>query len=144
MPPNHSFKTEAPDRSLHSLKRWTPILRSLLAIVMVVSNLAFGMEPPQSLPADVAAFVEQRDGCDHFRGEEPYDEERRAFLEQNMRELCTGTDMALARLKKKHEKSGSVMSVLNQYEEKIEAGSLVPNNSLKADAPDGSPNQLER
>ena len=29
-----------------------------------------------SRPSDVATFVERRDTCDHFRGEEPYDEGR--------------------------------------------------------------------
>lgn len=57
------------------------------------------MEP---LPADVHAFIKQRNTCDHFRGEEPYDEERRVFLEKNLIEFCTGSDRQLAELKQKY------------------------------------------
>ena len=51
------------------------------------------------LPRDVARFVTARDRCDHFRGEYPYDEERRRFLDKNMRTYCVGTDKQLAALK---------------------------------------------
>jgi hypothetical protein len=75
------------------------------------------------LPADVARFVERRDGCDHFRGEEPYDDERRRFLEQRIRKLCIGTDRTLANLKKKYRDDRPVMDRLNAYEPKIEISS---------------------
>ncbi len=74
-------------------------------------------------PKDVAAFVQQRDACDHFRGEEPYDRERRAFLEARMRKLCTGSDAKLRMLKRKYATHQSVMEKLNQYEPKIEGTS---------------------
>lgn len=73
-----------------------------------------------AFPPDVAKFVERRDGCDHFRGEEPYDEERRLFLLQNMKELCTGTDRQLAELKEKYAGQPHVMKKLNDYEAQIE------------------------
>ena len=73
-----------------------------------------------AFPPDVAGFIERRDGCDHFRGEEPYDEERRLFLLQNMKELCTGTDRHLAGLKKKYAGQPDVMEKLNDYEARIE------------------------
>lgn len=74
------------------------------------------------LPADVARFIEKRDGCDHFRGEEPYDAERRAFLLKNMNKLCKDTDRQLARLKKKYTQQPAIMEKLNDYDEQIEGG----------------------
>jgi hypothetical protein len=42
--------------------------------------------------------------------------------------FCTGTDAELAELKQKYHNNPSIMDVLNQYEEKIEASSFMPNN----------------
>jgi hypothetical protein len=71
-------------------------------------------------PADVARFIERRDACDHFRGEDPYDEERRKFLHQKMTELCMGTDQELSRLKGKYRDDKKITSKLNEYEATIE------------------------
>jgi hypothetical protein len=76
---------------------------------------------PDALPAEVTAFVEQRDGCDHFRGEEPYDAERAAYLRQRTEELCQGTDAALARLRQKYGDAPQVVEQLSHYEDNIEA-----------------------
>jgi len=78
------------------------------------------------LPTDVARFIEKRDGCDHFRGEEPYDAERREFLLKNMNKLCKGTDRQLARLKKKYAQQPAIMEKLSDYDEQIEAGRSSP------------------
>lgn len=72
------------------------------------------------IPEDVALFRERRDLCDHFRGEEPYDEERRAFLEANLARYCTGTDAELAALKSRYRDDEAVMELLSGYEENIE------------------------
>ena len=74
----------------------------------------------QPVPPDVARFIERRDLCDHFRGEEPYDPQRREFLAKRTRELCTGTDTQLASLKKKYKSKAEVITRLNGYEPKIE------------------------
>lgn len=61
-----------------------------------------------------------RDGCDHFRGEEPYDAERRAYLEKSIRDLCTGTDAKLADLRQRYARNQDVMAALAGYEGRIE------------------------
>lgn len=95
----------------------------LSAVILVfLSGIACAAQVESPLPADVQAFVEQRDLCDHFRGEEPYDEERRLFLEQNMIELCTGSDGQLAALKQKYRGNEAVQSALAGYEVDIETG----------------------
>ncbi|MDG2002880.1 MAG: hypothetical protein P8J20_06060 [Novosphingobium sp.] len=73
-----------------------------------------------ALPSDVAAFVERREGCDHFRGEEAYDKEREAFLLKSMKETCTGTDAELARLRRVHADDPVVMTALADFEDSIE------------------------
>jgi hypothetical protein len=75
-----------------------------------------------AVPVDVAEFKDRRDLCDHFRGEEPYDEERRKFLAENVRTYCTGTDRELALLKTKYKDNIAVVRILGLYEEHIEAG----------------------
>lgn len=75
----------------------------------------------EPFPREVTAFMVDRDGCDHFRGEEPYDAERRAYLEASIRELCIGTDARLARLRQRYASDPDVMAALAQYEDRIEA-----------------------
>ena len=99
---------------------WAPMrYRSLLALLF--ATLVLSVARAQSaLPADVARFVEQRDGCDHFRGEDPYDAERAKFLKERTRELCAGTDRRLKVLKEKYKTNPQVLSKLNEYEPQIE------------------------
>ncbi len=73
-----------------------------------------------NFPADVRKFIDRRDGCDHFRGEEPYDEERRQFLNKNMKNLCTGTDKHLTQLKRKYRHKVLIIKKLNEYDEVTE------------------------
>lgn len=72
-------------------------------------------------PAEVTTFMVDRDGCDHFRGEEPYDAERAAYLEQSIRELCTGSDEKLARLRRRYAAEPDVVAALDNYEDRIES-----------------------
>lgn len=84
---------------------------------------ASGIEtvPAAPFPDEVTAFMVDRDGCDHFRGEEPYDEERRAYLDQSIAELCTGTDATLAALRRRYATDAAVIAALKGYEDRIEA-----------------------
>src|SRR5215469_3985830 len=54
--------------------------------------LACSVTAQTEFPADVGHFIERRDKCDHFRGEKPYDQDRRAFLQKQLVEFCDGTD----------------------------------------------------
>lgn len=73
-----------------------------------------------AVPADLAAFRARRDACDHFRGEEPYDAKRAAFLAAEVAKACAGTDRELADLRKRHAGDAKAMGVLKRYEDKIE------------------------
>jgi hypothetical protein len=92
------------------------LLISLLALGIYTDTFAV-----TTFPSDVQQFISRRENCDHFRGEEPYDEERRQFLEKSMNELCRGSDKQLARLKEKYRANRLLMDKLNEYEKNIEA-----------------------
>jgi hypothetical protein len=72
------------------------------------------------LPKEVQEFIDLRDGCDHFRGEYPYNEERRISLETQISASCIGTDKELKRLKDKYATNKTVTNKLQPYEAKIE------------------------
>jgi hypothetical protein len=91
-----------------------------IALLLLMAALSVGAHAQEKLPADVARYVERRDLCDHFRGEEPYDAQRRKFLEQRTRRYCTGTDAKLAALKRKYRARSEVISRLDEYEARIE------------------------
>ena len=75
-----------------------------------------------SVPEDVRAFMERRDGCDHFRGEDSPDAGRRAQIDAELRQFCTGTDAELARLKRVYSGNRDVQILLDDYEPDIETG----------------------
>ncbi len=80
----------------------------------------------EGLPVDVADFVSERDGCDHFRGE-PVPEgsdfaskDRREFILDNISKLCSGTDEQLNKLINKYRQNHRVFEFLRNYEKQIE------------------------
>ncbi|HEX7877738.1 MAG TPA: hypothetical protein VF489_14275 [Sphingobium sp.] len=73
-----------------------------------------------AFPDEVTGFMVDRDGCDHFRGEEPYDSDRRAYLAESIAELCTGTDARLAMLRRRYAGNPAVITALHGYEDRIE------------------------
>lgn len=81
---------------------------------------ADGAADPQPFPDEVTRYMVDRDSCDHFRGEEAYDVERLAFLQENIAELCTGTDTRLAVLRQRYAQDPAVMAALGGYEDRIE------------------------
>lgn len=95
------------------------LLLSVFVVVLVASTTAANAQP--KLPSDVARYVERRDQCDHFRGEEPYDVERRKFLVKRVREYCKGTDAQLVALHRKYKTNPKVLATLKEYELNIEA-----------------------
>jgi hypothetical protein len=95
-------------------------MRIVMTLSVVMATVAPAAAQAPALPKDVAAFVHDRQGCDHFRGEYSDDRERARFIRQNVIRLCKGADRRLAALKKKHKANASVMAVLDAYEDRIE------------------------
>ena len=90
-------------------------LRTCLVLSSFVPVLVWANE----LPDDVTKFMENRELCNHFRGEEPYDDERRAFLYKSVMKICKGTDKELESLKEKYKEQSEIMSSLSIFEDKI-------------------------
>jgi hypothetical protein len=90
------------------------------ATVAVPAIAAAPAASPGALPQDVAAFVADRDACDHFRGEEPYDAKRAAFLASALERLCTGSDRKLAALRARYAADARILARLADYEDRIE------------------------
>lgn len=111
----------------------------LLFLLGITSDNCVAIENNSSLspsatifPTDVANFIENRAGCDHFRGEpRDFDEsykrefgkkaeieeaERAAFLEGKTKVLCAGMDDRLIRLKRKYNGDKFIIEKLEQYE----------------------------
>ncbi|MBW9052863.1 hypothetical protein [Rhizobium mesosinicum] len=86
------------------------------------SLAADGKADVSKLPEDVRAFMERRDGCDHYRGEDSPDAERRAQIDMELQRLCIGTDAELARLKRAYAGNKAVQHSLDGYEVGIETG----------------------
>lgn len=94
--------------------------RSFAVIDWLAIPVLFVAAAQVPLPEDVAAFIGRRQLCDHFRGEEPYDAERRAFLDDQMHALCHGTDHELARLRAAYATRADVLDQLAEFEDRIE------------------------
>ncbi|MEN3748538.1 hypothetical protein TPR58_15285 [Sphingomonas sp. HF-S3] len=56
----------------------------------------------RGLPADVQRYLIRHAGCEHWAGEEPYNAQRRAEIETNVAQSCTGLDAARADLLTRH------------------------------------------
>jgi hypothetical protein len=94
--------------------RWASTLT-----LMVVAGA--GPALSADVPRDIAAFVADRQQCDHFRGEEPYDEARRQEIAAALDRFCRGTDARLADLRKKYRKAPEkIRRMLSGFEHPIE------------------------
>lgn len=76
-----------------------------------------------AIVAEARNFIIRRQGCDHFRGEDGYDEERQKFLNEQMEQLCTGTDAQLAKLRSRYADSPATIKALADFENCIEYNS---------------------
>ncbi|WP_395402820.1 hypothetical protein ACHMW6_30940 [Pseudoduganella sp. UC29_106] len=95
-------------------------MRTALLLLMAAALTASA--EPAGLPDDVSAFLAERESCDHWRGEDGYDADRRAEISWSVCQYCAGTDRKLASLKKKYRLSKQVMDRLTGLESHIEPG----------------------
>lgn len=95
-----------------------PTAYATLALVLLTSASVHAAGP---LPEDVARYVERREACDHWRGEDGYDADRKAEILWAVCQSCPGSDAGLARLKKKYSANQDVQKRLADFEPNIEA-----------------------
>ncbi len=76
-----------------------------------------------ALPPDVVQYMDNRDICDHLRGEIPDTTDKRHETEtiKNINKYCLNADSKLAALKKKYAGKKAVQEALSGYEERIES-----------------------
>ena len=91
------------------------VVASLLAIVA-----GLGQAAPTAFPKDVSDFLSRRASCDHWRGEDGYDDERKADIAWASCQACQGTDAQLASLKRKYRTNAKVMAELDVLDSKTE------------------------
>jgi hypothetical protein len=92
--------------------------RHLVQLLLLTSLTAWAAPP--AFPKDVQAFLDRRESCDHWRGEDGYDEERQKDINWAVCQSCTGTDVELARLKSKYRRDALVAKALADFEPRIE------------------------
>lgn len=73
------------------------------------------------LPADVAALQGQFETCEHFAGEEPYDDARRKEIEAAIKANCDPVKAATPAIKAKYADNAAVMAVVKNWEELLGA-----------------------
>lgn len=94
--------------------------KAFLAVLTLGLIPMFGMAEERDLPNEVSTFLQKRESCDHWRGEEGYDKERRAEINWSICQSCAGTDSELAQLKKKYGADKASIDKLGELEPKIE------------------------
>ena len=72
---------------------------------------------PSTLPADVAALKEKYDICEHFAGEEPYDDARRKQIADAIEANCRPVKNALPAIKAKYKDNAEVQALIKPWEE---------------------------
>lgn len=70
---------------------------------------------PVNLPIDVKSFIDQKESCDHFLNEPPFDAERKKFLNENIKKFCIGSDLKLEDLRKKYSINKIISNKLSNY-----------------------------
>ena len=80
-------------------QNWAPLSAGKGGTEMLVLLLAVAAK----LPPEMRAYVERRDACEHFAGEEGYDAERQRFLNRQIKQLrCLTLDRDRKRLRLKY------------------------------------------
>lgn len=90
-----------------------PVINAVATPDNVTTEAAAGAN---GLPADVQAFIERREGCEHWAGEPDYDAERRKQIADAVDELCPGIDKQLAALRKRYARDPQVIAALADLE----------------------------
>jgi hypothetical protein len=93
----------------------------------------------EKLPADVVQYVERRESCDHWRGEDGYDQARQAEIKQALCQSCPGSDAGFVRLTKKYKTNKRVLARLADFEPKIEPETAAERKTLCQGVSKGQP-----
>lgn len=105
--------------SAHSAYHFAPLLLTQVE-TLDAGTLQAGPDGEEkneaALPEDIRTFIARHESCEHFIGEEPYDEERRAFLNEAVSETCTGIDQQLHDLRTRYAEDPALREVLSEFD----------------------------
>jgi hypothetical protein len=106
-------------------------LHLLLVALFLAAQSCLALEGSS---VDVDEFIQQREACDHFRGEipEPGDVERIEEIKAEIRKFCTGTDAKLDLLRKKYSSIPVIVARLAVFETRIERKQRMPSPDAAA------------
>ncbi|MBB1520313.1 hypothetical protein [Aquipseudomonas guryensis] len=83
--------------------------------LLLALTLPVAAGSPQPLPEDLAAFIQDYENCEHFSGEEPYDEERRAFLNEQIEQSCTDLETQRRALSQRYAGQAELLQHLHDH-----------------------------
>lgn len=94
------------------MRKLTALAAALLIGAAPLPVLAGG-SPGVKVPARVKAFIERREGCEHFAGEDPYDAERARFIAAAVARLrCDRLERDAASLRRMYRGNRAVLAML--------------------------------
>ena len=86
-----------------------------LLLMVGVMNDAQIKQAIVAAPAPIRAFIERRQGCNHWSGEEPYDRERAEQIEAARRTLrCRRIDTDEKDLRRRYARQPAVLDLLRR------------------------------
>lgn len=87
-------------------------MRRLMPYLLLGLTLPAAAQP---LPEDLAAFIQDYESCVHFSGEEPYDEEWRAFLSEQVEQYCNDLEAQRATLSQRYSAQPGLLQQLHDH-----------------------------
>jgi hypothetical protein len=94
------------------------VILSSIATSLLVASATANATPARPFPPAVAAFLDRSEQCDHWAGEEPYDEARRKEIDAAFDRLhCETIPAERQRLQQRYKKDAAVMNALNESDE---------------------------
>ncbi len=86
-------------------------MRALGVLLMTLALIS----PALAAPRDVARYIDRRDGCNHWAGEEGYDAARRAEINKAIDDLrCTALDRDGRVLRRRYRHNPAVLRALKK------------------------------
>ena len=95
----------------------------MVILVFLLATLTVAQIPDaiRAAPADVRTFIERRQSCNHWGGEDPYDAARATEVESAARALrCTRLGVDEKALRRRHARNPAVQDLLTRTAEWIE------------------------
>jgi hypothetical protein len=95
------------------------MIKAFLEVLAVGLIPMFSRAAAVELPNEVSSFLEERESCAHWRGEEGYNKERRAEIDWSICQSCPGTDSKPSVLRKKYRTDKVIMEKLTELEPRL-------------------------